>query len=232
MIPMDFSTTIPLRTGSETSDTWRLAISLTIALGVHAALITIPVSLVPLLPGTAASNKYPLKIILLSSKNTEASQAPNTDHPTTPAKPRKPERRSAEKSNKAEAGRPPAPSRPDAEIQSKSTPKPETPSTAGTRSMDIPADSGAKSRSTVFDPKLEKKLARERNKVRKFKSRDTEYTTTTGTFVQQGDRCWEVKKSDPSDMSSESSLWFRMKCPKASRSESDIDRLAEKYGIP
>lgn len=186
MVPMDFSTTIPLRSGSEASDTWRLAIALAIALGLHAVLITIPVSLASLNPGTATSNQSPLQIILLSDKNTEAPPAPNTDHPSTQARPRKLERRSVEKSNKTGAERAPAPSRAGAETQNKSTSKPAPPSTADIRPMDIPADSGAKSRSTVFDPQLQKKLARERNKVRKFEYRDTEYRTATGTFVQQG----------------------------------------------
>lgn len=93
-------------------------------------------------------------------------------------------------------------------------------------------EGGAKSRSTVFDPGLAKKLARERNKVRKFKAEDAEYRTTTGTFVQRGDRCWEVKQLISGDTSSESSQWLRQKCPKNSRSRSDIDRLARKYGIP
>ena len=60
----------------------------------------------------------------------------------------------------------------------------------------------AKSRSTVFDPRLAGKLAEERNRVQKFESTNTDYMTTTGTFVQRGDRCWDVKQLISGDTSS------------------------------
>ncbi len=64
--------------------------------------------------------------------------------------------------------------------------------------------SGAKSRSTVFDPELLRQLENERNRVHKFESRDTEFTTNTGTFFQRGDRCWEEKQLLPGDIDSAS----------------------------
>ncbi|MCW8126532.1 hypothetical protein [Microbulbifer halophilus] len=128
----------------------------------------------------------------------------------------------------------PAPEKPKTVIQTEQKPAAPAPQkdTAGTTERPATPESGAKSRSTVFDPNLAKKLARERHKVRKFKSEDDNYRTATGTFVQQGDRCWEVLQLVSGDTSSESSQWLRRKCPGASRSKSDIDRLARKYGIP
>lgn len=172
MMPMSFSTTIPLRTATEISDTWRLVISLAIALGLHAALIAIPVSLAPLARDAAAGNKSALQIIMVNHKKTgpapnsgqssaqaaprkleaQGKSTPKPEPPSTagtsPATPEKLselERRSTERSSQPGTAPPPAPSEPGAESQSESTPKSETYSSVETWLMGIPADSaGAK----------------------------------------------------------------------------------------
>ncbi len=91
---------------------------------------------------------------------------------------------------------------------------------------------GAKTRSTVFDPRMVNKLKGERNRVRQVRSRDTEFTTNTGMFVQRGDSCWEEKDLLPGDIDSNVTQRFKIKCTINRRSQKDIDRLADKYGIP
>ncbi|WP_143731970.1 hypothetical protein [Microbulbifer sp. GL-2] len=234
---MDFKTTVPLRTNSDITNVWRLVISTVIALGIHAALVAIPFTPTP---DTTTDFPSPLEIILLSSKNTEASLAPNTG----PANPQE-----------IELEKPQASSHPDKQGRGKSTsipevprteieaqtqegesmpfPKPRTRSLLGSENMDnVSPDSGAKRQATVFDPVLEKKLVRERSKVGRFQPTEANYRTATSTFVQVGDRCFDVKDSPPGNTDSDLNPWFRAKCPSNSRSRADIDRLADKYGIP
>ncbi|WP_299947198.1 hypothetical protein [uncultured Microbulbifer sp.] len=260
---MSFSTTIPLTNATEMSDTRRLVISLAIALGLHAALIAIPASLVPQDRDMAAGKQSSLQIKLVNHQMTRpaaTSGQSSTQHnprklveqskprpkggplsrtgasPATLEKIQKAERRSIERSSQPGAAPQSAPSAPSAESQGEPPPKFETYTPAEAWPMGIPADSDRdKSRSTVFNPKLRKRLDLERNKIRKFESADTEYATATGTgsrFVRQGDRCWDVKKTNPDDIGSDSALWFGSKCPNTSRSLAEIDQLAEKYGIP
>ena len=91
---------------------------------------------------------------------------------------------------------------------------------------------GAKSRSTVFDTRLAGRLRRERNKVPIFTAHKVEFMTATGTYIQHGDRCVEVKKLILSDIDSNLSQPFKVKCTKRLRPKEDTDRLARKYGIP
>lgn len=91
---------------------------------------------------------------------------------------------------------------------------------------------GAKSRSTIFNPRLAGRIRRERNKVQNFTAPSTEFMTATGTYIQHGDRCVEVKKLILSDIDSNLSQPFKVKCTKRRRAQEDIDRLTRKYGIP
>lgn len=241
---MDVSAAPLFHTGSRTPDTARLAIALAVALGVHAVLIVIPISQVPRIPDAPVDNDLPLEIRLVPSANTEASKTPETNPLATRKK-----SHNSENSITVEAEQTPTIATPDTEVQrdlkaipvpaetaashSTTKPNPENHSTTLLKPMDQPIDSGVKSRSTVFDPKLRKKLAHERSKIQKFHSSDTTYMTATGKFAQQGDRCWDVVKLAPDDEIGDSGHWFRRKCPmNISRPPSDIDRLAEKYGLP
>lgn len=51
--------------------------------------------------------------------------------------------------------------------------------------------------------------------------------------MQRGNSCWEFRKLSL-DGGSESSVTqrFNINCAQRNRSQEDIDRLAEKYGIP
>lgn len=95
-----------------------------------------------------------------------------------------------------------------------------------------PLEGGARSRSTVFDPRLAAKLSHERNQVQKFLSGNTELMTANGTFIRKGDYCAEIRRLIPSDIDSNVSQHFRIKCTKRRRPQEDIDRLAREYGIP
>lgn len=243
---MDFNTTIPLRTNSDITNSWRLVISLVIALSMHAVLITIPVTLTP----DATIDIPPsLQVMLLSSKNIEASPAPETDHSSSPAKPQEVERSSPESPDKVQLEQSQATSQPDKQGRAKSVPIPEVPPAHTGKSMPLPiletfpavdaeymdnvtVGPGTKRKATVFDPMLEKRLVRERNKVRKFQPTEANYKTATSTFVQVGNRCFNVKDLPVGNTDSDLNPWFKAKCPKNSRSQADIDRLAEKYGIP
>lgn len=241
---MDVSAVTPFNTGSRTPDTVRLAIALAVALSVHAILIVIPISQNPRIPNAPANNRSPLEIRLMRSANTKARKKPKINALSVPNK-----SHNAENFKTVEAEQTPATSTPDIEVQkglkanllstetvvSQSTTelKPEIHSARPLKPTDQPADSGAKSRSTVFDPELRKKLVHERNKIQKFHANDAAYMTATGKFVQQGDRCWDVVKLAPDDEIGGSEQWFRRKCPmNVSRPSSDTDRLAEKYGLP
>lgn len=241
---MDVSAATPFHTDSRTPDSARLAIALAVALGVHAVLIVIPISPVPRIPDAPVENYLPLEIRLVPSANTEASKEPETKALSTPKK-----SHNSENSNTVEAEQTPTIATPDTEVQrdlkaipvpaetaashSTTKPNPENHSNTLLKSADQPTDFGAQSRSTIFDPKLRKKLAHERNKIQKFHASDAAYMTATGKFVQQGDRCWDVVKLAPGDEIGGSDQWFRRKCPmNISRPPSDIDRLAEKYGLP
>ncbi|MFA0811124.1 hypothetical protein [Microbulbifer epialgicus] len=152
-------------------------------------------------------------------KSMSNSELPlSAGEPNTQVKPQQPERLSVENPDKVNG--------------TISRPKPETPSTISTRFMDMPVNFGTESQSTVFDPVMERKLARERSKVPRFEHTEVNYTTATGTFVQVGDRCFDVKDMPPGNRNSDLNPWFGAKCPNNSRSKEDIDRLAEKYGIP
>lgn len=203
----------------------RILLALLLALALHAALLLLPLSLDRELP----RRNPPIRITIVQPPKPEVVPAPaktiepaaaTTEPPAaTPAKPASPSKPTKPKPS-------PATPKPTAEVEKQPAP---VQSAGDTRPP--PAETGAKSRSTVFDPGLAKKLARERNKVRRFESEDARYRTATGTFVQQGDRCWEVVQL-VGDTSTESSQWLRRKCPGTSRSGADIDRLARKYGIP
>ncbi|WP_237060535.1 hypothetical protein [Microbulbifer sediminum] len=91
---------------------------------------------------------------------------------------------------------------------------------------------GAKTRSTIFDPRLLRQLEQERNKVQKFKKLEAEFMTATGTFIQNGDYCAEIRKVLVGDADSNLYQPFTIKCTKWRRPQEDIDRQAEKYGIP
>lgn len=104
--------------------------------------------------------------------------------------------------------------------------------TLGERKQLPIVEEGAKSRSTLFDPRLATRLEQERNKVQKFEARSAEYMTANGTFIQNGDRCAEIRSLVPSDIDSNVSQAFKIKCTKRQRPQEDIDRLARKYGIP
>ncbi len=243
-MPMNFSSTISLATTTKLSDTRRLVISLAIALGLHAVLIAIPASLAPQDRDMVAGKQFSLQIKLVNHKKTRPAAnnglSPTQHNPRKLVEQSKPkpkaERRSTERSSQPGAAPHSTLYEPSTESQDEPPPKFETYTPTETWPMGIPADSyGDKSRSTVFNPKLRKRLDLERNKIRKFESADTEYATTTGTgsrFVRQGDRCWDVKKTNPDGIGSDSTLWFGSKCPGVSRSQAEIDQLAEKYGIP
>ncbi|WP_152453556.1 hypothetical protein [Microbulbifer sp. THAF38] len=111
------------------------------------------------------------------------------------------------------------------------TTQPENLSPQKATTLTVPAESGAKNKAVVFDPRLKRALDRENNKVRQLQTKDALYTTATGTFVQLDDKCFDLKDL-PAGSNSDLNPWFRAKCPTSSRSQADIDRLAEKYGIP
>ncbi|WP_288132765.1 hypothetical protein [Microbulbifer sp.] len=91
---------------------------------------------------------------------------------------------------------------------------------------------GAKSRSTVFDPSLSQQLQKARNRVQKFETRDTNQATENGVFIQRGNKCWEFKKLLPAGNETNVTQRFNINCSERRRTQEDIDRLAEKYGIP
>jgi len=243
---MDVTITIPSRTNSEVTNIWRWLVSLIIALGVHTVLIVIPVTLAP---DTTTSIPPPLEITLLTTKNTETLPASNTEHSTNQAKPQEIMGNKAKSPEKVGLEQSQAITQTDIEERAKPVSRPEVPPAQTGESMPPPkfetfpavdtgymdnvtVDPGAKRQATVFDPLLEKKLARERNKVRKFQPEEANYTTATGTFVQVGDRCFDVKDLPAGNTDSDLNPWFKAKCPNNSRSQAEIDRLAEKYGIP
>ena len=108
----------------------------------------------------------------------------------------------------------------------------QNPPAASTESSESTPENGAKTRSTVFDPRRLHQLQEIRDRVQKFQTRDTEYTTNNGRFIQKGDKCWEEKKLLPGDIDSSVTQRFNIKCSKRGRAQDDIDRLARKYGIP
>lgn len=205
----------------------RLALSLLIAILLHAALLP----LLPSLPTKTRPARNPLQVTITHN---DRATAPTTD---------------SRKNNQAETPT-------DSKARSKSDPVKEdntnhpeaeasttTAPTAMGRSEAIKeaikevlaqprTTNSAQEPSTVFDPRLAEKIARERNKVKKFKSRDTEMMTVNGTFVQNGDKCYEIRELLPHDIDSNVSQRFNIKCSKRRRPEEDIERLAHKYGIP
>ncbi|WGL17545.1 hypothetical protein PVT68_04450 [Microbulbifer bruguierae] len=218
------------------------------ALAVHLALVFLPVTLDPVAPDketpvatttldvTLTALDAPPKVPDTPTKLPDVTpEIPQTTTPLPTAKKEssailKPQREPRakvfpavpDKASQASRDQPSAPS-----ISTANTPKPTRDSFTPP-----PSNDGAKSRSTVFDPGLSTRLETERNRVRKFESRDVELTTNNGTFFQKGDRCWEEKKLLPGDIDSTVSQRFLIKCTQRKRSEEDIGRLADKYGIP
>ncbi len=238
---MDLSNRVDLQNKSKKAETWRLIISLTLSLGAHAVLICIPIALAPRALETREASRTPIEIILIrrdikkvppvaNSKIDYLTVEPNSTHSISP---QKPENNTKERSSEVEPRRK-STIRENYKVQVKTKLRPEkhpVPTVINPQ-LSVPTDPRAGSQSTVFDPKLEEKLIRDRNKVRKFLPKDARYKTSTGRFVQIGDRCWDVKDVPVSNKNSDLNPWFRAKCPNNSRAQSDIDRLAEKYGIP
>ncbi|MFC6635218.1 hypothetical protein [Microbulbifer taiwanensis] len=200
-----------------------MILALLIAVALHAMLLTLPLSPDRNPPPYSA----PIRITIVQPPVPESAPAP-TEAVGPPGEPALPT-----KSESPVGAVNPADTALSLEKQTVSTaPAEEVSGTIDQPLQTIAPDPGAKSRSTVFDPRLAEKLARERKRVQKFDSRDTEHMTSTGTFVQQGDRCWEVKKLLPDDIDSNLTQDFNVKCTKRRRPGDDIDRLARKYGIP
>ncbi|WP_444884897.1 hypothetical protein [Microbulbifer sp. PSTR4-B] len=228
---------------NETSISWRLWVSLAIALSLHMVLLTIPVS-VP--PDNQLNKQSTIRFILKHKKPTASSPINSPDSAGRPKRSvttTKPKVGQNEVLPAASATAKP----PSSGIQQKheapirvttsehrdlaNTTQPENLSSQKAVTLTVPAESGAKSKAVVFDPRLKRALDRENNKVRQLQTKDALYTTATGTFVQLGDKCFDLKDL-PAGSDSDLNPWFRAKCPKNSRSQADIERLAEKYGIP
>ena len=214
----------------------RTAIALLIATVMHAALLTLPLEFY----SGQSSKPEPIAITLRyeaapATQRPEREQRQESSTPGTPVtgSVKNPQTETAKKTT-------PNPQKKTRAIKSRPAeihrPSPEPADISGSNAHTVqpalPTESGAKHRSTVFDPRLSENLAQERNKVRKFKSRDTEYATDSGRFFQKGDSCWEEKNLLPGDIDSNVSQRFNIKCAKTRRSREDIDRLAKKYGIP
>ncbi|WP_445366044.1 hypothetical protein ACJJJB_08295 [Microbulbifer sp. ANSA001] len=240
---MDLNITASLCSNSKTTvNAWRLAISLVIAVAVHIGLLIIPMSIAPdTSPGIAS----PLEINLLANKKIEVPRADDTELPPSHIKPQELEGYTTETTgNNVIEVTPSTPNINGGSITnadssstiSKQIDQPQNPDHLGmekpTPTLEASGDSEARSQPTVFDPVLERKLAQQRNRVRRLERTEAMYTTTTGTFVEVGDRCFNVKDLPPGNTNSDLNPWFRAKCPDNSRSKAEIDRLAEKYGIP
>jgi len=155
----------------------------------------------------------------------QTAPQPDTTNPPAP-RPRAPAERKAPQKIISTDTLDPAPAAPTAETSP--GPPSQTPATEG----DEAPHEGARHRSTVFDPRLREQLSHERNKVKKFVPRRAEYMTNTGTFIQHGDTCGEIRELVPQDIDGHAEQWFQIKCTKRRRPQEDIDRLARKYGIP
>lgn len=207
----------------ETFPSRRAIVALLIAVTLHAVLLTLPVTLEREPPAERA----PINVTIAQPPKPEPVSAPPepVEQSTEPALPAKPEP-AAEPADPA-----PPPAGPKDTARTESRPAQKAPGTVTIEPIDQP-ETGAKSRSTVFDPRLAGKLDGARNRVQQFDSGNTEVMTATGTFIRKGNRCEEVKKLLPGDIDSNLSQPFKIKCTKRSRPQEDIDRLAREYGIP
>ncbi|WP_445354199.1 hypothetical protein ACJJI5_12525 [Microbulbifer sp. EKSA008] len=224
---MDFNTTTPALSNIKTTKNWRFAVSVLIAIGTHIALIVVPVSIAP--SPTPRTNTS-LEVNLLAPFTSLPSTSPPTaeepsvvsEQDTAPTDAvtvtSPPISDSLNKVKPAKIEEPP--------------PKLEGALEARPHSEDLPTAPRSGRQPSVFNPALERKIARERNKVRRYQPTENRYQTSTGTFVQVGDRCFDVKELPATNTDSDLNPWFGAKCPDNSRSQAEIDRLAEKYGIP
>ncbi|WP_226648276.1 hypothetical protein [Microbulbifer variabilis] len=208
------------------------------------ALFVIPASL---LPDKQMNNKSTIKLILDGKNPTANSPINNPGNPGNADKPKKAATTTKPKVKGqgevlSAAAKPAAPKvqqkrkapnrKTTSEHRSQAViTQPENLPSQKDATLEVPAASGAKSKAIVFDPKLKRILNQERNRVRPLESSDALYTTATGTFVQLGDKCFDLKDL-PAGSDSDLNPWFRTKCPKNTRSQADINRLAEKYRIP
>lgn len=203
----------------------RVTVAVVIAVALHGILLTLPVSLYREPPPRPA----PLRITISQPPAPEVAPAEPVDHlaePELPAEPEPP----VKTANPVD----PVPATPEKPIRTekKTTPPAPQQDTAGSTDRPATPESGAKSRSTVFDPRLARELARERNRVKAFDPGDAEVMTATGTFIRKGNHCEEVKKVLPGDIDNNLTQPFTIKCTKRRRPREDIDRLAREYGIP
>ncbi|WP_444913799.1 hypothetical protein [Microbulbifer sp. TRSA007] len=225
---MDFNTTTPSLSNIKTTQNWRFAVSVLIAIGTHIALIVVPVSIAP---GPTPRTKTSLEVKLLASFTPLPSTSPPTDEePSAVSK-----QEINAQTDAVPITSPPIPDRLNkvkpAKIE-EPPPKLEGALEARPHSGDFPTAPRSGRQPSVFNPALERKIARERNKVRRYQPTENRYQTSTGTFVQVGDRCFDVKELPATNTDSDLNPWFGAKCPDNSRSQAEIDRLAEKYGIP
>ncbi|WP_413661973.1 hypothetical protein ACG1BZ_11875 [Microbulbifer sp. CNSA002] len=224
---MDFNTTTPSLSNIKTTQNWRFAVSVLIAIGTHIALIVVPVSIAP---GPTPRTNTSLEVKLLAP----FTPLPSTSPPTA----EEPSVVSEQDTAPTDVVTVTSPPIPDSLNNVKPTkieeppPKLEGALEARPHSEDFPIAPRSGRQPTVFNPVLERKIARERNKVRRYQPTENRYQTSTGTFVQVGDRCFDVKELPATNTDSDLNPWFGAKCPDNSRSQAEIDRLAEKYGIP
>ncbi|MCO1336130.1 hypothetical protein MO867_17500 [Microbulbifer sp. OS29] len=242
---MDLKTTTPSHQNPKATKVWRLTISLIISIGLHIVLITIPISLVPD-PDPAPPPSTRLKIKLLTGQGSKISPVVNADKIEAEKAPAltQPNVQKLSKStpnsvsilakDKPATNLPPQDLGRLMENQNKIHKRvpPSSISAVGSRVLDAPIGPEMRRQPAVFDPYLEKKLTRERSKIRRFKPVVAKYKTNTGTFTQVGDRCFDVKELPAGITDSDLNSWFKVKCPNNSRPQENIDRLAEKYGIP
>ena len=219
------------------SDKSPLAVALLCALALHLLLLAVPQSLnklrhrdtptlhINLIHNTSQPMPLPKSVEKPASKPEQAEKPREPKKLPTAQQPKPAQKNSAPAPEKARNTQ--RKSSPPQEASTIHNRNPATQTPSPTEKLD-----GAKSRSTVFDPRLAGRLAQERNKVKKFTPRSAEYMTSTGTFIQNGNKCVEVKKLIAIDIDSNLSQEFKIKCTKRRRPQADIDRLAEKYGIP
>ncbi|WP_323843801.1 hypothetical protein [Microbulbifer magnicolonia] len=209
------SNALPTRADIDPPSNKRLLVALAIALALHAALMTIPLNK----QLTTPAKNHPISITIIRKQIAKPQTKQEIINEVAPPQIEYPP--AAHESPKADQPIPPT-------SESGAT-KPAPPQRQATDpSMEI----GAKDKSTVFDPRLRNRLTQQRNRVQKFAPRSAEFMTSTGTFIQNGDSCAEVRELVPLDIDSNVTQPFRIKCTKRRRSAEDTDRLARKYGIP
>ena len=229
------------KTQSETRRHRPILTALITAAIIHGLLFTIPIEFFERTPKQAAP--IYLKIFPPPPRDAEpATPPPATTAPEVPSNPSAnhtlPKRSAAQQPAAIEPTRSQKRSAPPP-ITTRATPREKStdetprqvpvPSTEGSHPQ---VESGAKTRSTVFDPRLSQQLDDVRNQVQKFEVLNSEHSTDNGRFVQKGNKCWEERKLLPGDIDSNVTQRFNIKCSKRRRSQEDIDRLARKYGIP